>query len=226
MQVLRHAGPCSTVSPVLVVMLPGAYSAPADFEREGFVEAVRSRALAVDIWLAGAHLGYVFDGSVLRRLHADVIEPARKQGYRRIWLVGISLGGFVGLGYAARHGRNLEGIVAIAPYPGRRPLIKAIVDAGGPAVWRHEALPRDPSDVDHEIWQWLAALPADAPALYLAYGQDDRLVAGQRLMATLLPAERTTALPGGHDWPAWRALWHAWLDRGLLPAAAGPVRGR
>jgi hypothetical protein len=33
----------------------------------------------------------------------------------------------------------------------------------------------------------------------------------------VLPAGHSVEVPGGHDWPPWRALWTSWLDRGLLP---------
>ena len=34
-----------------------------------------------------------------------------------------------------------------------------------------------------------------------------------------LPATQVRTAPGGHDWPAWRALWQSWLDQGLLAGA-------
>jgi len=39
------------------------------------------------------------------------------------------------------------------------------------------------------------------------------------LLAAALPATRVTDLPGGHDWPPWRALWTQWLDSGALGAS-------
>jgi SNF2 family DNA or RNA helicase len=32
------------------------------------------------------------------------------------------------------------------------------------------------------LWQWLAALPADAPPLYLGYGTEDRFAEGHRVL--------------------------------------------
>ena len=82
-----------------------------------------------------AGLAYVYDGSILDRLRADVIEPYRVRGYRRVWLAGISLGGFVAMGYALRHPGQIEGIVALAPYLGRRTLVQEVAAADWPA-WR------------------------------------------------------------------------------------------
>jgi len=220
MDVLYDDRACpATLAPVLLVLLPGAHMAPQELEEQGFVAAVRQRKLAVDVAVPDAHMGYVYDGSMLGRLHDDVIAPARAQGYRRIWLAGISLGGFVAMGYAARHPGAIEGLVTLAPYLGRRPLVQAIADAGGPAAWRQTAQPRDASDFDHELWMGLSARPASAPPLYLGYGREDRFAEGHALLAGLLPPSQVTTAPGGHDWAPWRQLWLQWLDRGLLPTA-------
>ena len=85
---------------MLVVMLPGAYSVPRDFIDQGFVSRLHAQGFAVDVALADAHLGYAENGTLLERLRDDVIVPAQREGYRRIWLVGISLGGFASLGFA------------------------------------------------------------------------------------------------------------------------------
>jgi pimeloyl-ACP methyl ester carboxylesterase len=209
---------CTAVqAPVLLVLLPGANMATAELQREGFFDAVRQKKLAVDVIAADAHLGYLYDGSMLRRLHDDVIAPARAQGYRRIWLAGISLGGFVAMGYALKHPGQIEGLFVMAPYVGRRPLLQAVVAAGGPQAWVRSAQPRDAKDVEHEVWAWLAAPPAGAPPVYLGYGREDRFAEGHRVMATALPTDRVSLEPGGHDWPPWRALWAGFLARGLLP---------
>ena len=77
----------------LVVFLPGRGGAMADFEREGFLTTLRESGARVDGIAVDAHLGYYFRRTVIARLQADVLQPARQQGYRRIVLVGVSLGG-------------------------------------------------------------------------------------------------------------------------------------
>lgn len=221
MEVVHDDAACAHRAPVLLVLLPGAYMTPAELQQQGFVAALRQRRLAVDVAIADAHLGYVYAGSMLERLHQDVIAPALAQGYRRIWLAGISLGGYVALQYARAHPGVVEGMVLLAPYLGRRELLASIAAAGGPLAWRDAAQPRDANDVDHALWQWLAAPAAGAPPFWLGYGSEDRLVEGHRLLAGLLAsasaADRVSEVPGGHDWPPWRSLWASWLDRGLLP---------
>ncbi len=217
MDVLRLTGACPGRAPALLVMLPGAYSRPPEFVEAGFATAAQAQA-AVDIWVVDSHLGYFADRSILRRLREEIVLPARAQGYRHVWLVGISLGGFAALGYAVRHGADIDGVLALAPYLGPRRLLQEIAEAGGPAAWRGTQPPRGGDDVDREIWDTFTGPPA-LPPVYLGYGSEDRFADAHRVFAGLLPADRVATAPGGHDWPAWSALWQGWLARRLLPAA-------
>lgn len=216
MDILRLPGVCTGRAPALLVMLPGAYSRPPEFVDAGFAAAAQAQA-AADIWVVDSHLGYFADRSILRRLRDEVVLPARAQGYRQVWLVGISLGGFAALGYAVRHGADIDGVLALAPYLGPRRLLQEIGEAGGPATWRTTQPPRGSDDVDREIWNTFTGPPA-GPPVYLGYGRDDRFADAHRVFAGLLPADRVATAPGGHDWPAWSALWQGWLARRLLPA--------
>lgn len=218
------AGCRDSLAPTLLVLLPGAHMQPQELVQQGFVAALRQRQPAVDLALPDAHLGYVYDGSMLERLRDDVIAPALApaQGRGPVWLAGISLGGFIALAYARQHPEQIAGVLTLAPYLGRKPLLKAIADAGGPAVWRRSAQPRDANDIDHALWMWLSDPQRPGPPLWLGYGTEDRLADGHRLLAGLLPAGHVTTQAGGHDWAPWRALWAEWLDRRLLPAACPP----
>jgi pimeloyl-ACP methyl ester carboxylesterase len=220
MPVLLEPLPGALRSDTLLVMLPGMHSRPSEFVTEGLVADLRRQRVDADIVIADAHLGYYLDRSVLRRLQADVIAPARAQGYQRIWLVGISLGGFGALGYGTRHGADIDGIVALAPYLGRDELLDEISRAGGPAAWRGAARPRQADDLEREVWQWLAAPPPGAPPVYLGFGREDRMGQGHRLMSGLLAPGRVAQVPGGHDWAPWRALWQQWLASGPLRAGS------
>jgi dienelactone hydrolase len=218
MRTLVHKPGCA--GGTLVLMLPGAGSVPEEFETAGFVDAMRQRGIAAEAVIADAHLGYYNDRSVIDELRRHVVLPARERGIRQVWLVGISLGGFGALGYAARHPGEVAGVFAIAPYLGRRTLQRDIVAAGGPVIWQRTAQPEGPDDLDTQVWRDLAAPRPGAPPVWLGFGADDRFAASHRLAASVLPAERVSTVPGGHDWPPWRALWVAWLARGLLPRCA------
>lgn len=242
MEVLRLPGRCSGRAPTLVVMLPGAYSRPPEFVEAGFPQALREAGVAADICIADSHFGYYSDRSILRRLREEIVLPARAAGYRQIWLVGISLGGFGALGYAARHGREVDGVLALAPYLGPRRLTQEIAQAGGALAWRAAAnaasgaasnaasaatLPDAdaPDELDREIWRAYAGPDSSRPALpvHLGYGLGDRFADANRRFGELLPPARVTTAPGGHDWPVWRALWRAWLAQGLLTTTCEPA---
>ncbi len=182
--------------------------------------ALRQRSLAVDVAMVDSHLGYFIDGNVVRRLREDVVLPARAAGYRSIWLVGISLGGFGALGYAAEHGEDIDGVLAIAPYPGTQALLREIAEGGGPLAWRQLAGDAAQPELERSIWWWLADSGASRkPPIYLGHGRDDRFAQGLELMAGTLPPGNASTVPGGHDWPPWRAVWNGWLERGLLQPA-------
>lgn len=217
------AATCATPVDTLVVLLPGAFDRPEDFVAEGFVDALRSRGIAADVALVDATIPYYREQTIVTRLDADVIAPARARGIRHIWLAGISLGGLGSLIYANEGHDTVDGLILIAPYFGERVTVAEVAASGGIATWAPPGrIPDD--DVDRRIWQWLkkittrlAADPSSTPSMYLGFGVDDRFVAGHRLLAAALPADHVFTAPGDHDWPAWRAVWSAMLDTAPLP---------
>ena len=156
MHVRREPLSAQAPAPLLAVMLPGVYSWPRDFIDEGFVRTLRARGFAVDVWLADAHFGYVDNGTMLERLREDVIAAAQAAGYRRIWLVGISLGGFASLGALRHQPEAIEGVLAIAPYLGQPGLVQRVAAAGGAVAFASSA---HADDVEAGLWTWLARAP-------------------------------------------------------------------
>lgn len=216
-------------SDTLLIFLPGAYLDPDEFKRQGFVSAVRERDLAADVLLVDANVAYYYDQTFIERLNADVLAPQRARGYRTIWLVGISIGGFGALIHELARPGMVDGIVALAPYLGRRPLGAEIHKAGGLRTWKApEGAPPD-DELDRKLWPWLQgyadAKPAEGrPPLYLGYGLADRFEANHRLMAQALPQGRVFTTEGGHDWPQWSRLWRRMLDVLPLPLVARATR--
>lgn len=207
----------------LLVFLPGAQEVPADIVRQGFVQHVRQRALAVDVTVADAHVGYYRQRVVLERLHADVIAPARMRGYDAVWLAGISIGGLGALLYASAADGvarpSVDGVLAIAPFLGERDVIDEVSAAGGLRHWR-PAQPIADTDFSRRLLTWLQGYgrpEAQRPDLYLGYGEADGFAQKNRMLGDLLPRERLFVAPGGHTWAPWLQIWSAMLDRAPLP---------
>lgn len=198
-------------APNLMVLLPGAYMTAADFEQAGFFTAVAERRLALDLIAVDLDLEAISGGSALPAVQAEIIEPARRQGYEKIWLGGISLGGLLSLCHNADTPGYVDGLCLLAPYPGSRLTMNAIARAGGLGQW--QATPEELSDPEFRMWRWLQAPPANFPA-FVGYGSEDRFAAGMKQIADCFPPTAGLAVPGGHDWPVWRVLWEHFLDRG------------
>ncbi len=213
----------------LVLMLPGIGSLPEEFIEAGFPAALHAQAPGAEVRLLDSHFGYYEDRSILARLAVEQVEPARREGFERIWLVGISLGGLGALGLlteaftagsstATGGSTAIAGTVALAPYVGPAGLWREIEVAGGPVAWAatpastqvEPGQPRPP--LERRIWRHLATRQGGAP-VHLGFGDSDRFARGHRLLQALLPADHVATRPGGHDWPVWRALWIDWLAR-------------
>ena len=222
MEVIHRSAP--RPGRILLLMLPGAYSEAQDFERQAFVEDLRRRTDEVDVRMVGAHIGHVTEKTVLQRLRQDVLEPARTQGYQRIWALGISLGGFVSLMQAVEDEPVIEGAVVLAPYLGPRSVYApwlAMPAAQRMAFFEQQLQPRMPrvppgsgsKEEDAALLQFWArlALQRQRPSVWMGWGLDDRFAKANSGLSENWPADRRLTAPGDHDWPAWRALWQQWL---------------
>jgi pimeloyl-ACP methyl ester carboxylesterase len=199
---------------ILLVALPGAYMGPRDFATAGFDWMLRHDRLPVDLVAAEIESGLYLDEAVPERIRSAIILPARGRGYRRIWLLAISLGGMGALQYLRDYPGEIEGAILIAPFLGTRGLIAEVERAGGLPLWHPE--PSAPGDIERPFLLWLRAqnfLAGGSPAVYLGCGREDRFAAASTLLAACLPPERVVAVAGGHDWPTWTTLWRMILAR-------------
>ena len=223
MRTLMEPARCTAPATTLLVMLPGSYSLPEEFQSEGFVKIARAQHLAADLQLVDAHVRYYQNRSVIDRLAADVIRPARAQGYRQIWLVGISIGAVGAMLYADAHPDEVDGVVLIAPYLGTQLTAVEIKRAGGLARWTSPEV--KPDDIDTILWHWLqtqtsAESTARKLPIFLGYGDEDRFRYNDEVLRAALPASRVFTAPGGHDWPAWRSVWERIAS--VLPVPTDP----
>lgn len=202
---------------LLIVYLPGNGDPPDAFRRRGLLEAMRMRGIPADVVGVNAVLDYYNNGSVFRRLEEDVIGPAKAKGYRRIWLVGNSLGGYGALAYLGVHREEIAGVVLLGPFAGDRETIEEIDKAGGLRNW--DPGPLEPADWKRKLLLFLKDYqqrPEAYPPVYLGFGSHDRLAESQRFLATILPPERVIEIPGGHEWRTWRELWQRFLEQGII----------
>ena len=192
-----------------VLLLPPAYARPGDFLREGFADAVRARALEVDLVAVGLRLRSVSDRSVLTQL-TQLVAAARAAGCTQVWLAGISLGAYIALLYAEREPRAVDGLCLFAPYLGSHIVTQEIERAGGVAAWQPAEVAAE--DEERRLWRFIKTHAPGEPPIHLGLGREDRFGARHRLLAAALPAAHVDLVPGGHEWPVWRRLWENFLD--------------
>ena len=195
----------SATGRALIVMLPGMGDRAETFATQEFLEIGRQNnfdTLSVD-----AHFGYYRDGSVVTRLHEDVIQPARERGYDSIWLLGISMGGYGSLLYAEAHPDEVDGLILLAPYLGGDKIISEVLAAEDLQSWS----PGGGDYPDHEalVWRWLQremAEPGGKP-IVLAYGNSDRLAGAYGPLLTGIDPSHVFTRDGKHKWTTWKPLW-------------------
>ena len=207
----------------LMVFLPGGGDHADSFVKNGFVAEVARRNYSIDVVATDATLGYYTRGIFSERLARDIVRRRVQRGYKELWLVGNSLGGFGSLLYSRQTPiTEVQGVLALAPYLGSDgDVFSAIEQAGGLSQWRAPARqPIGEENLTSELWRWLQGLTngrEPGPALYLGYGEQDPLTAKtSAMLAAAMPRDHVFAGSGGHNWNTWRKLFSEFLDRGPL----------
>lgn len=207
----RIAGRGAPDLKTLVIVLPGRADNVEVMREFGVAEAIHAGWPEVDVLLTSATLAYYTDGQLPQRLQRQIIEPARAQGYERLILMGASMGGMGSLVSDEALPGVFEHVVLMAPYLGRRRVMREIEAAGGIEAWQPGPKPEvvDRSNYDRELlWRQVHAYAGD-PALrgrvWLAYGEEDRLARVMPLLAPALEPAQVLPRPGGHKWVVWNA---------------------
>lgn len=200
----------------LMVVLPGRSDDLGALHRSGVVEAIQHSWPDTDVVLAELSMAYYLDGMAPRRLHQQVIAPARQRGYREIWLSGASLGGMGSLMYDQAYPGEIDGLVLLAPFLGEAGILQEITTAGGVAHWDAgppQAITND--NWQHELWRHVQRLSRDperARHVWLAYGDQDKLRESMPLLAPALPPAQVLVRSGGHSWRVWSPAMREVLD--------------
>lgn len=198
----------------LLILLRGLGGRPEDFDKHGLIREVRSRELPFDIVVPDAHFGYYRSETLEERLKEDLIDPARRKGYRQIWLAGFSMGGLGSLFYLRSFKEDVDGVLLISPFMGWDTILDRIDEAGGISRWT----PQKKSDNwQHLIWGWVKQYqqsPESYPPVFLGYGRGDTMIGkGPALLSAALPEKRVFTVSGGHTYKTFRRIWRTHLDR-------------
>jgi hypothetical protein len=200
--------PQPSATRTLVIVLPGRADDGLGDNERGMAKAIHEAWPGADVLLTSATYAYYRDGNVVERLHEDVVAPALRAGYRRLWLAGASMGGMGAMLYERAHPGTVAGGVLFAPFLGDKPLLEEIRRAGGVRRWEPGPLPAavDAHNYQRQIWKHIREHSALASRVWLACGRDDYLLSGARLLATTLPQDRYVEMPGSHDWRTWSRI--------------------
>jgi pimeloyl-ACP methyl ester carboxylesterase len=208
----------------LVVMLPGRADDLQALRSSGMAEAIQRAWPDADVLFAELTIAYYMQGRAPQRLQAEVIAPARAQGYREIWLGGASMGGMGTLMYERSYPGEMDGLILLAPYLGERAVLNEIREAGGVAQWNPGPQDTGPDGWQRELWRhaqtWTRA-PDRTQRVWLAYGERDRLRDAMPLLSPLLPPDHVLVREGGHTWTVWSPAAEEILRRIDAKAAAG-----
>lgn len=188
------------------------------FETLGFVEAVQKRKIPFDMMAPDLNFSYYKQRTLVERLNLDVISPAKAGGYKKIWFVGVSMGGLGSILYLLHSGMPIDGVLLLGPYLGEPSILTEISKAGGLKKW-NSGIYDGNIDWQRMVWDWLkkaCEYPAQTIPLYLGVGRDDLFYEGQTLLADLLPPDRVITVSGGHSFGTFKKIWDIFLDKNIL----------
>lgn len=224
LEVLAYASQSRSQQNLIIFLqgLGGTLRCPVNvhrcFQKEGFVDAVQSRNLPYDMLAPNTHMGYYQERSLIERLRADVIQPARAGGYDKVWIVGVSMGGLGALLYLKAHPEDIDGVVVLGPYLGDSEILDEIAAAGGVQRWKPGVY--DPVDQwQRMLWDWLKRYPnldPDSTPIIMGMATDDLYCKGHKLLAATLPPDRVIETGGKHRFKTFKGIWDKVLERGFI----------
>ncbi len=215
LEVLSYVGD-TTSHKNLFVFVRGLGGSHRTFAEEGMVDVTWQRGIDFDMVAPNSHFAYYSERTLIERLRQDVILPAQKNGYTKIWLIGPSMGGLGSLLYIKEYPEDIDGVCLLSPFLGDDAIIDEITTQGGLSSWTPGAYSPE-EEWQRMLWHWLQTEVAkgNTPPIFLAYGNDDMYLKAQLLLSTILPKDRVTSRNGGHDYATFKALWLSFLDEDI-----------
>ena len=154
----------------------------------------------------------------MQRLRTDVILPAKSQGYEKVWIVGVSMGGLGALLYLMEHPEDVAGVVVLGPYLGDDEIFDEIENAGGVQRWEPGSF--DPNEQwQRMLWEWLKRYPnndPDSPPIVMGLATEDAYYKGHKLLSANLPSDRVIETGGKHRFKTFKGIWDKVLERQLI----------
>ena len=193
----------------LVLLLPGIGDLPNNYVKQGTVKQIIECRPDVNVIGVDLHFGYYKKDIISKRLHDEIIRPAKTAGIKQIWLMGISMGGLGSLIYRQAHPDDIHAVILMAPYLGDRDDLTLYQQ--NPEQARKTVSPKL-----MRLWDGLKASATDAPPITLAMGDNDSFQKQHRWLAGLIGNNQTVTAPGKHKWKVWKKLWPRALQLGGL----------
>lgn len=191
----------------LVIVLPGRGDNLASLQDKGVATIIQKAWPDADVILTGLTMPFYRQGRASSRLHDEIIQPARRDGNREIWLLGISLGGMGALLYEHDYPGQIDGLLLFSPYLGDGKIQQEIRDAGGLKAWNPGPEKGLSSETfQRELWRTLknfAAQNQQKNATWIAYGADEPFRKPIEMVSPYLPSNQILMMPGKHDWSLW-----------------------
>ena len=191
----------------LVVLFPGIGGKGSHYETQGFLDEVWERGFEASMEVLDVKPSLYLGSRIVELVKTEVIEPAKAEGFKEIYLVGVSMGGHGALLYATKYPEDVDGIVLLAPFIGGDTASEAIEEAGGLDTW--EDCPFLAWTYGCNLWKSLQVYvsdPRNQRKVVLGFGREDIFVDQCRVLADVLLPEQVFTVPGGHDWATWKRL--------------------
>ncbi len=203
----------------LMVFLPGLGDEPSAFSQAGFFGSDIFTQVPFDYLLVDSHLGYYTSRAISERMKQDILDPMSKR-YKKITLVGTSLGGFGALLLAEDYPEIIYQAILIAPYMGNPEAIDVVKKAGGLERWYQQGaeFSSEMDDLEQTLMAWRRAyrlIYEHNSKIILTYGEQDGFALSGEVLAKNLPSDRVVTLKGGHKWVVWKQLWKKIIQQEL-----------
>lgn len=199
----------------LIIFLPGLIDNAETFKNEQFFSIARNAGIKADMVSASIHIGHLIKDKMIKRLEVDVYNEAKNNGYKNIWLVGVSIGGLNSLLFYQKYMHEICGVVTVSPYVADTALREDLQQAGSVKNWKPK--PTENMKIFNQklqsLWVWFQKQYAknSLTNIYLGYGKQDKYAKEIKLLENILDKNNVTLTNGKHNWVSGQKIWQQQL---------------